>query len=510
MSKQILSIQKLNIEVENKTLLKEVSASVSIDKKIGLVGANGSGKTSLLNAIITQQTGIFLFGTIYYVPQLDLELLNQKIPAHEYISKYFDEWWQVLEVFKTHFSGKDLDPNQKLNTLSGGELTKVNLAIAYLINPDLLLLDEPTNHLDKKSLQTLITFLNEYEKSFIVVSHDSSFLDKVINTIWAIKDQKLNIYGGNYSNFKLQKKFQAEGQARAYEAKKKELNKIKTAIHKENQRAARSIGMNDKLKHDRSMPAILRGGLKSEATRTAGQIKNRLEGQQNKILEETASLKPKTHKKAYLNIQSTSGKQTLINLNNTELFVGGTKLLDIPDLVISASDRVLIEGDNGSGKTSFVKAILNKPNYLLKGDMYISNTMTSAFISQKYEIVNTELSLTENVQSFNKELPYQEVRKHLGNFLFLTDEDVNKKAVVLSGGEVARLAFAMVTTGNIDLLILDEPTNNLDINTIEAITDALTDFKGAIVLISHNEAFIHDIDINKTYTIEDGVITLSP
>lgn len=507
MLNQVLLIQKLNIEVENKVLLKDISISMPNNGKVGLIGPNGSGKTSLLNSVINSYKEVQISGSYYYVPQLDLEILNQNSSLYMYISKYFDEWWKVLETFRIRFNGKELDPEQKLNTLSGGELTKINLSIAYLINADLLILDEPTNHLDKNSLDYLIKFLNEYKKSFIVVSHDVYFLDNVVNTIWAIEDQTINIYGGNYTYYKEQQRLKTEGQLRQYEAKKKDLDKINKAIHKENQRASRSIGMNEKYKHDRSMPAIVRGGYKNTATLHAGQIKDRLEVQQSRIQEETNKLKPKVIKKAYLDISSNSGKHTLINLTNTELKLNNSKLLSIPNFVVTAKDRVLIEGNNGSGKTSLVKALLKFSDYKLEGEIYISNALKTAYISQKYEIVDTSLSLVENVSSINKELPYQEIRKYLGNFLFLTEDDVNKKAKVLSGGEVARLAFTMVTTGNIDLLILDEPTNNLDINTIEAITNALIDFKGAIILISHNQTFINDIGINKKYLIKEKVLT---
>jgi len=182
----------------------------------------------------------------------------------------------------------------------------------------------------------------------------------------------------------------------------------------------------------------------------------------------------------------------------------GRVLVENAEITILYGDRIVITGRNGVGKTMFVKALLDESTDLkTEGEAYLAQESNIVYLSQKYEIVDINLTLVENMQSVNKDLSYEQIRKLLGNFLFFNQEDINKKASVLSGGEVARLAFAMITAKPIDLLVLDEPTNNLDIDTVDSIVDALEDFLGAIIVISHNIEFLSKIGIEHAYVIND-------
>jgi len=446
-------------------------------------------------------------GSFYYIPQSDLPFFQNNMTLLNYFIESYEEWWKITGIMEKQFGFGKVNINQKLKTLSGGELIKLHLAIALLKNPDCLFLDEPTNHLDIPSIQQLISFLNTYKGAFIIVSHDPFFLDQVTNTTWEIENKTVHKFGGNYSDYKIQKKAQIEAQGRQYHNVKKELNKVKKTMQLEKLRAAKSKRTGREMKHDRGMSTFEKGFFKNKASITAGKNKRKLENIKEETEVQMNSLKAHRQKKAYLELGTISIAigRTLVRGQRINLGLeDGRYLIEDADISISYGDRIVITGKNGVGKTMFIKSLLgNNTGSKLEGELYLPPDIKIAYLSQKYEIVDPNFSLIENMQKVNPDLTYEQIRKQLGNLLFYKEDDIKKKALILSGGETARLAFAMITAASIDLLVLDEPTNNLDIATIESVIDALKKFNGAIVVISHNIDFLSQIGINTALIINN-------
>ena len=279
-SKVLINAQNISLETESGTILNGVTVSISESERIGLVGPNGSGKTTLMKVmggIAKPSKGeVFSSCSTYYVPQLNLPLFKSNISISDYLSKATDEWWNITSILETKFDIHDLDIQQSLSTLSGGELMKLHLAVAFALNPDVLFLDEPTNHLDLSSVDTLIQFLKGYKGSYVIISHDPFFLDQVVDTIWEIEGKKINKFGGNYSEYREQKAALLAGKERQHEAAQKELRVIKRSVQLENKRAARSKQVGKDIKFDRSMPAIQKGFFANKASLSAAKTKDEI------------------------------------------------------------------------------------------------------------------------------------------------------------------------------------------------------------------------------------------
>lgn len=512
MSRAILTTKDVSYELPDRILFKGLNVSIREGDHIGLVGKNGSGKSTLLR-ILAHQTKPTA-GTInahysaYYLPQLDVSLFRSNQYVETYVTHHGARWPLVKAALHRWFR-TSIQPTQKLQTLSGGEMIKLHLAIARSKNSDLLLLDEPTNHLDVDGLKALQDSLKAFSGSFIIVSHDPFFLDLVVNHIWELDNGTIQHYGGNYSQYREQKNLEREAQARKYEAAKQEHKKAKRSLQLEQKRAARSKREGRRQAHDRSMSALERGFFKNRASETAGKQRMKLETMIQEREEKVSSLKEEKRRKARLVIQHDfQGRRTLIRVQRGILRVERRILIEDIDLTIAYGDRLVLVGRNGSGKSSLVRALIADTDPIdLSGEVQRSNNLNMAYVDQKYQIVDYSLSLIENMEEYNPSLPNEDARRQLGRFLFFKEEDVHKKAEVLSGGEVARLTFAMVTAKPVDLLVLDEPTNNLDIETLDAIADGLEDFPGALIVVSHNTHFLERVGAEKSFIISNKRLT---
>lgn len=513
MGKVLTSAKDITIEVSNSTLLEDVTLSLSEGDRVGLVGPNGSGKSTLVKTLAGFQEptsgDVVRKGSSYYVPQLDLPMFRSDMQLMDYLSEQHNEWWEITEILENNFGFGEVNLQQTLNTLSGGELMKLHLAIASAKHPHVLYLDEPTNHLDIVSIQELIGFLQGYKGAVVVISHDPFFLDQVTTSIWEIENKKVNRFGGNYTDYREQKTAQLESLSRQHDAAKKELEKVRRSIQREQQRAAKSTRTGKQMKHDRSMSAVEKGFFKNRASESAGKHKGLLDQAKADAQQKIDQTRATKTKKAHLDLdtdRSATG-QTIVRGSALELKIDDEKeLIKDGEISVSHGDRVVLTGRNGSGKTLLLKTLTGqnaREDVELDGEVYVADNSNIVYLSQKYEIVDPELTLEENIKKVNPSLPYEIIRKQLGNFLFFHEEDIRKRAGVLSGGETARLAMAMITAAPVDLLVLDEPTNNLDLDTVDSIVDALEDFKGGIVVISHNMDFLSRMGVDKAYVISN-------
>ncbi|MEK7202660.1 MAG: ABC-F family ATP-binding cassette domain-containing protein [Patescibacteria group bacterium] len=508
-----IQIQDISYKLPTgRQLLIGINLAVSPGDKIALVGKNGSGKTTLLKIIaglLSPTNGsIVKNGQSTYLSQLGLDESDQELSIQSYITKYCEEWWDILIELGSKFGIKDLDPAKKVSKLSGGEVVKLNLTIATSKNPEILLLDEPTNHLDISSREILKDYLQHSTGSFLITSHDSFFIDPVCNQIWELDDGRIVPYGGNYSFYQAQKQIALEAKEKHYQAVKKEAKKVEASKQREEVRAARSLRIGRELKGDRSMSNFEKGFFKNKAGQTAASRGKNIRQRQQGLTTKSELLKSSVAKKANLRLETSDAQnRRLFMVSGAKLKVGTATQLESVDIDIRRGDRIALIGSNGSGKTSLIRALTGDGDScsLTGGEIRRAEDLTFTYLNQMYEIVSPEKTLIENIFASNSQISYESAREALASFLFFEDSVVNQTASNLSGGEKARLAFAMISVSLTDLIFLDEPTNNLDIETVDTIIRGLSGYGGALVVVSHNIDFLAAIGITRSYIIVSGV-----
>lgn len=497
----------------DRTLFKNVQLSLAVGDRVALVGANGVGKSTLLQILAGQiepSTGsVWRNASIYYLPQIST--IRQQIKGdtvQNFLFSISDEWWKISDILETQFN-TTLDLSLALASLSGGELTKLFLAIGLSQQPNVLLLDEPTNHMDYLALEELSQFLKQFDGAFAIVSHKPFFLDRVVNTTWELTPNGVSVYGGNFSLYREQKQAELEARLRSHEVAKKEFKRAKAAAMQEQQRAAQSRKNGRQKFLTGSIDKMAAGGLKRKAEVTAGKLKQKHEAAISDADQKLVETKVRTNKATSIQLEQTSQKhKNLIEIQGANLWVANRLLIENIQFHLASGERVALAGANGSGKSSLAKAILNREGthaFLESGDVLLSPTMNVVYLDQTYELVNRDFTILENMQAANPGLEYQLIRQQLGHFLFFNDE-VYKSASVLSGGELARLALAMLGISKIDLLILDEPTNNLDIPTVEQMVEAVNEYHGSLWVISHDLDFLSRIQITDSYWLRDRTL----
>ncbi|MCC5615325.1 ATP-binding cassette domain-containing protein [Nostoc sp. CHAB 5836] len=515
--KSILLAENLAYELSlDRTLFQKIQVSIEAGDRIALVGRNGVGKSTLLKILageINPSAGcVSCNAIVYYLPQIST--IRQEITADtvlEFLISISDEWWNIEEILQTQF-GTNIDLSLPITNLSGGELTKLFLAIGLSQQPNLLLLDEPTNHMDLQALESLRQFLQNFTGAFVIVSHKPFLLDQVTDVTWELTPVGLKVYGGNFSQYREQKKIELEAAMRSHEAARKELKRTQATAMQEQQRAAQS-SRNGRAKFlNGSIDRTAAGVMKRKAEASAGTAKKKHEAAVAKANQKVAETKVKTTKVTSIQLEEKNQKRrNLINIQGANLRVSERLLIQNIQLHVSSGDRIAIIGANGSGKSSLVKAILGIENQTAvfdSGEVLLAPAMKAVYLDQTYELVNRHYTLLENMQAANRNLSYQLLRQQLGHFLFKYD-DVHKSVSVLSGGELARLAIAMISISEIDLLILDEPTNNLDVETVEQMVVGINDYQGALWVISHDVDFLSRINITKSFKFKEQALQMT-
>ncbi|BAY08809.1 ribosomal protection-like ABC-F family protein [Calothrix sp. NIES-2098] len=512
----ILLAENISYELGvDRTLFQRVHINISMDHRIALVGRNGIGKSTLLKILAGQISpsggSVCRKHNVYYLPQIST--IREKITADsvlDFLSSISDEWWKIEEILQTQFH-TTLDLSLPVTNLSGGELTKLFLAIGLSQEPNLLLLDEPTNHMDLQALESLRLFLQDFAGAYIIVSHKPFFLDRVTQVTWELTPDGVKVYGGNFSYYRKQKEIELEVALRSHEVARKELKRAQATAMQEQQRAAQSHRQGRAKFLNGSIDRMSAGLIKTKAEASAGNAKKKHELAVAKATQNVADTKVKTTKVTSIQLAERDQKRrNLIDIQGANLWVSESLLIKNMQMHITCGDRIAIVGANGSGKSTLAKAILEKEQQALldSGEVLLSPTMKAVYLDQTYELVNRQQTILENMQSANPNLSYQQLRQQLGHFLFKYD-DVHKSASVLSGGELARLAIAIVSISEIDLLILDEPTNNLDIETVEQMVAGINDYQGALWVISHDIDFLSRINITQGFKLSQQALQLT-
>ncbi len=446
-------------------LINNISHSIYEGDRIGIIGPNGTGKTTFLKTLAgieEPQGGSFAVkGKIFYVPQV-------------------------------HVVGQ----------LSGGQQSMAALRRGFESDSEVLLLDEPTNHLDVVARKELIDMIRKFSGVIVCVSHDVWFLKAITTKLWIIEDGHIRAFTGSYQEYQEELASQEASRVRKAEVLRKERKKLEVAKKREAVRSSKSQKTGREHAFDRSTGRGAQGFFKEHAEKAAAKIKSRFDKKEEEFSQQSEVLTKKKKKKVSGSIVSSDKTGSLIRVRDATVSISGKTILSGVSLSVEKGERVAILGRNGSGKSALIKSIIGVEGFTLDPLPYRSTSLRVEYLDQHYSIVQPEKTVLDNAVDFSGSQT-ERVRQHLSHFLFSDTQDVQKKANQLSGGMLARLAFVMLTVSPVDLLILDEPTNNLDIETIDAIIEILSEYKGGLIVISHDMDFLDRLQIQKAILLGD-------
>jgi ATPase subunit of ABC transporter with duplicated ATPase domains len=530
----MLTLQNVSYAHPNRDLLFEnINIHINKQDKIALIGNNGAGKSTLLNMLAgnLQPLGgqIKATSTPYYVPQLlgqfndytiadalqigdKLNALKEILNGHvtETNMAILNEDWSIEERCNealAYWKLEGLDLSQKMGSLSGGEKTKVFLAGIIIHQPEIVLLDEPGNHLDTRSRTILYDYIQSTTSTLVVVSHDRTLLN-VLNTIYELSKRGITVYGGNYDFYTRQKVIEANALNEDLRSKEKALRKAKE-IERESIERQQKLDARGKKKQEKAgLPTISMNTFRNNAEKSTARLKDVHAEKVNAISQEVNELRaalPGVDKmKIGFEDSTLHAKKILITAADINYTYGDQLLWKQPlSFQITSSQRIAIKGDNGSGKTTLIKIILKELQPSC-GNIQHAADSKAIYIDQDYSLIDNTLTVYEQAQRYNTgHLQEHEVKSRLTHFLF-TKEYWDKPCKSLSGGEKMRLILCCLTLGihAPDMIILDEPTNNLDIQNIEILTAAIRDYQGTLIVVSHDAYFLEEVQVDNVIELE--------
>ncbi|MCU7618536.1 ATP-binding cassette domain-containing protein [Chryseobacterium sp. PBS4-4] len=506
-------------------LFNSINLTIPTHSKSALVGSNGTGKSTLLKIMADEieplDGNINVRGDLFYVPQMfgnfnalsiaqclkidkKLEAL-QKITSGEVDEIYFEilnDDWDIEErcqIALQHWKLENLDLNQTLESLSGGQKTKVFLAGIQINQPEIILLDEPTNHLDLEGRNLLYDFIEKTNSTVVIVSHDRALLN-LVNTIFELSNQGISTYGGNYDFYAEQKEIENEALQNDIHSKERALKKAKEkereTLERKQKLDARGKGKQEKSGVARIMMNTLRNNAEKNSSKLKSIHAEKINDISGDLRDLRSSVRNADQMKVNFNDSNLHSGKILISAEEINFKYDEKNLWkENLNLEIRSGDRISIKGSNGSGKTTLIK--------LLLGDLQPSvGTISKAdfqtiYIDQEYSLIDKNAMVYDFAQQFNdSSMPESEVKTLLSRFLF-GKESWDKKCDVLSGGERLRLLLCGLSISNKapDMMILDEPTNNLDLQNVKILTNSIKDYHGTLVVISHDGVFLEEIGV---------------
>jgi len=524
----MLILQNLSYIHPNKdVLLSNICLTVSHHEKIALIGNNGAGKSILLKIIAKElypsNGQIIVESKPWYVPQIfgqfnhltiaqalgiedKLKALKEILNGNtgeENFNLLNDDWTieDRCNEALSYWQLNELSWSQKMDTLSGGQKTKVFLAGISIHQPELILLDEPSNHLDTASRQLLYDFIQTTKSVLIVVSHDRKLL-QLTGTVCELSKNGITVYGGNYDFYKEQKQIQNNALSQDIQTKEKALRKAKEKERETLERQQKSDSRGKGKQEKAGIAKIMMNTLRNNAENSTSKLKTvhaeKISGISQDLQELRSSL-PDIDKMKFGFDHSTLHKGKIL-FTATDLNFGYDNLLWKGNLnfQITSGERIALKGQNGSGKTTLINLILGnlEPQ---TGTIYRADNKP-VYIDQDYSLLDSKLKVYEQAQQFNSTaLQEHEIKIRLNRLLF-TKEDWDKPCSALSGGERMRLLLCCLTINSKspDIIILDEPTNNLDIQNVEILTAAINEYQGTLIVVSHDETFLEEINIKRT------------
>ena len=508
----ILNATNISKSFGSNEIIKDANFLVNEHEKVAIVGVNGAGKTTLLKILTGEEhadSGNVILAKdakLGYLRQINnvdstLSIIDELYTVIEHILNMEKRMLEMQEQMQ-HLSGEALeelyssytalthsyelmdgyaakskvigilkglgfdenDFDRKINTLSGGQKTRVFLAKLLLEEPDIILLDEPTNHLDLRSIEWLESYLLNYKGAVIIVSHDRYFLDKIVSKVIDIENAEVQMYSGNYSDFSAKKQMLLDAKMKEY------------------------LNQQQEIKHQEAVITKLKQFNREKSIKRAESRQKQLE----KIDRVEAPITHIENMKLSLDISKESGKDVLTVHNLAKSF-DEKHLFSNINFEIKKGERVAIIGDNGTGKTTLLKII----NGLLSpdtGEVIYGSNVSIAYYDQEHQVLHMDKTLFDEISDTYPDMSNTQIRNILAAFLF-TGEDVFKKIGDLSGGERGRVSLVKLMLSKANFLLLDEPTNHLDILSKDVLESALNSFPGTICYVSHDRYFI-----NKTAT----------
>ena len=429
----ILNISNLSKSYVGQSVLKEVSFHLEEKEKAAIVGINGSGKTTLLRCI------------------LGIEEADEGGIA-------FSKDKKMAYLAQQHADMEQED--EEYESLSGGQKTKKRLEEILMEKPDLLILDEPTNHLDIGSIQWLEKVLKRYDGAVLLVSHDRYFLDKIVTKVIDLERGKARMYQGNYTEYVEKKKMIREAERKAYENQQAEIKHQEAVIEK-----LKQFNREKSIKRAESREKLLS---KVERLEQPEDLQNEM--------------------RLLFMPREASGNDVLVAKDLGKSF-DGKRLFSHGTFSIQRGEHVAVIGDNGTGKTTLLK-ILNGLIQADEGEFRLGSKVKIAYYDQEHAVLHMEKTLFDEIQDTYPDMNNTRVRNVLAAFLF-TGDDVYKKVGDLSGGERGRVSLAKLMLSDANFLILDEPTNHLDIQGKEVLEEAIRNYEGTVLYVSHDRYFIN-------------------
>lgn len=502
-------------------ILQNISFIVNEGDKIGVIGENGAGKSTLFNLLAgftEADSGTISISTnkIGYLQQNTV--IDSEKSIYEEVKTVFDEIFQLEKQIKSleekisqtkdshlldklfleySFStdkykeldgysveskirgvlnGLGFDVSQfatPVSTLSGGQKTRLMLAKTLLSNPDVLLLDEPTNHLDINSIEWLEQYLKFYNGTILIISHDRYFLDKIVTRIFEIENTNLSVYESNYTEYLKRKKLDMEAKLKAYEEQQKEIKRIKSIIQiQKNRRTEKSVKMAES---------------------------------KQKLLEKMELIEKPVINNRSINLRFDfdleSGNDVLTVKNLSLSF--DRQIFSNVSFEIKKGEKIALLGPNGIGKSSLLKILVGEIDNF-EGEIKFGTNVITGYYEQEFKSLNAEKTVIDEIWDENPYLTQTEVRTLLASFLF-KEEDVFKTISTLSGGEKARLSLLKLILSKANFLLMDEPTNHLDLKAKEVLEEALLDYTGTLLFVSHDRYFIDKIATKVMILTPQGV-----
>ena len=521
----VLSVNGLTKSFLSENILENVTFSISDRDKVGIVGDNGSGKTTLFNLLIKDLSADS--GDINFAKNINLSILKQNISytsdksvyeeclevfeniillekeireleiemgnkdlSEEEIHKLFDIYESKRHYFEENngysYNSKirgvlfglgflEQDFSKSVNNLSGGQKSRLHLAKILLKPSNLILLDEPTNHLDIESIQFLESYLREYRGSCLIISHDRYFLNAVCNRIFSIENKKLKVFNCGYDEYISGREKDFEVNRHLYEKQQKEISRQKEIIQR-----FENYGNNRFIKQASSRRKLLD---KMDLIENPEIYKNSMK----------LKLVPEVE----------SGKDVL-TISDLSMGFNDKILFDDINLNVYKGDKIGLVGKNGVGKTTLFKIICNNLE-AIKGKCDLGARVSIGYYDQEQKTLSNQNTVMDEFWDAYPKMNNFEVRSHLAKFNFF-DEDLFKSVGELSGGERARLELLKLMLSKSNFLLLDEPTNHLDIESKEVLENAIVDYSGTVLIISHDRYFLNKV-VNKIWYLEDGKIT---
>lgn len=507
-------------------LFDQIHLTVDRQSKASVIGDNGVGKTTLLKLIAgilhPSEGSITCTATPYYIPQYSgwlnqtvaealkvdnkLKALNAIFEGSVLQTDYdmLADDWEIESRCKSaldYWQLSHLDLSDPVDRLSGGEKTKLFLSGILIHTPGIVLLDEPSNHLDGSSRKLLYQFIRQSTATFVIVSHDRTLLDQ-LDTSFELSGHGIRLYGGNYSFYAEQKKIEEQALEENIQAEEKTMRLARKKAQEVRERQEKRLSKGEKSKTE--VPRIFRKTLTNSSENTAARLNNK----------HTEIIQSSSRKLFELRTQKRALKELKINFGHATLHTGkllieakqinyaytdGKPLWSSPiDFNLYSNDRIRIEGSNGSGKTTLVKLLTGMlpPQ---SGKIKLAD-FNSVYLDQNYTAVDVDSNIEQLAEKYNiNNLPEHEVKIRLNRFLFPAST-WNKRCRQLSGGEKMRLYLCclMISNQTPDLIVLDEPTNNLDMANMQILTQTIANYKGSLLIISHDSFFVSEIGITRT------------